>query len=483
MPKKLNSHGNMQNYIEAGHGDASGEYGDNASGSNVHFKTFKKPARTSELSKKQLKEIHSYIKYSDLENENRVNGLIRNLRFWGGSFGDLSSFSDDELKDIMKELQGLEKSDDLVWYKDGSSWVATKEIGLLNKLGVDYYTLEEKKAKQTEENRKIIEKSQNETDKEIQKVIGDGCTVCFGKGYNKEDLKQILEDTKTYVNDFPELKNQLKLMGDRNNLKKLVNAMRNNTEPTEEEITKAVEKLKKVIRYYGAEGEELEKKYREEAIKRLQQPLKLARLNKALAYWSPNENAMIYMGKMKKRDNDDTEQSYKMNWHSSNKVNGVYCHEMGHAVDTALANKYQEISKKLEEKWKNEPDNSAKNFETRNNLGIAYQNFKNNIRELENQNYNSEYKAQYDALMSEKLGTEYNGNNYNRNIYEADKQVKEELNQKGIRKWNLSEYAKTNTKEFIAESFSAYYSGMDNPLANKVVEAFKEFSKKLKEFE
>lgn len=45
MPTKLNKAGNQQNYVPAGHGDASGEYGDNATGSNVHiqFTSFKKP--------------------------------------------------------------------------------------------------------------------------------------------------------------------------------------------------------------------------------------------------------------------------------------------------------------------------------------------------------------------------------------------------------------------------------------------------------
>lgn len=46
MPKKLNSAGQMQNYVPAGNGDASGEYGDNATGSNKHFATFKKPTKT-----------------------------------------------------------------------------------------------------------------------------------------------------------------------------------------------------------------------------------------------------------------------------------------------------------------------------------------------------------------------------------------------------------------------------------------------------
>ena len=44
MPEKLGKGGaGMQNYVPAGNGNASGEYGDNASGSNVHFKVFKKP--------------------------------------------------------------------------------------------------------------------------------------------------------------------------------------------------------------------------------------------------------------------------------------------------------------------------------------------------------------------------------------------------------------------------------------------------------
>ena len=43
MPTKRNHGGNQQEYVPAGNGDASGEYADNATGSNIHFKTFKKP--------------------------------------------------------------------------------------------------------------------------------------------------------------------------------------------------------------------------------------------------------------------------------------------------------------------------------------------------------------------------------------------------------------------------------------------------------
>lgn len=43
MPTKINRAGQQQNYVPAGNGDASGEYGDNATGSNKHFTNFKQP--------------------------------------------------------------------------------------------------------------------------------------------------------------------------------------------------------------------------------------------------------------------------------------------------------------------------------------------------------------------------------------------------------------------------------------------------------
>ena len=42
MPKKPNRT-SLQNYVPAGNGDASGEYADEETGSNIHFTNFKKP--------------------------------------------------------------------------------------------------------------------------------------------------------------------------------------------------------------------------------------------------------------------------------------------------------------------------------------------------------------------------------------------------------------------------------------------------------
>jgi len=59
MPTKLNKAGNQQNYVPAGNGDASGEYGDNADGSNIHFKSFKKPEGETKTEESGFDEINN----------------------------------------------------------------------------------------------------------------------------------------------------------------------------------------------------------------------------------------------------------------------------------------------------------------------------------------------------------------------------------------------------------------------------------------
>lgn len=79
MPQKLNSAGKMQNYVPAGNGDASGEYGDNATGSNKHFKVFKKPDQKEttqeEFDKFDEKELDNNINVSEKARDNLINHL------------------------------------------------------------------------------------------------------------------------------------------------------------------------------------------------------------------------------------------------------------------------------------------------------------------------------------------------------------------------------------------------------------------------
>lgn len=76
MPTKPNRAGEPQNYVPEGNGDASGEYGDNESGSNVHFKAFKKPEETAAKPKrrtfvenKNLTEYEKHDLINDLQEE------------------------------------------------------------------------------------------------------------------------------------------------------------------------------------------------------------------------------------------------------------------------------------------------------------------------------------------------------------------------------------------------------------------------------
>lgn len=52
MPKKPNYAGNQQNYVPAGNGDASGEYADNPTGSNIHYTNYLKEEVQGEVKTK-----------------------------------------------------------------------------------------------------------------------------------------------------------------------------------------------------------------------------------------------------------------------------------------------------------------------------------------------------------------------------------------------------------------------------------------------
>lgn len=472
MPTKRNKAGNQQNYVPAGHGDASGEYGDNSTGSNKHiqFTSFKKPkeTRSKELDKKQINEIANYvISRKGLLNDdsNYYKRLISNLRYYEGSFGDLSKFSDEDLKDIIEEFSNLEVSDEFVHFKKGSKWMMTKNVGLLDKLGIEHFTKEQKEEQLRKDNMVLIEKSQTNQDKEIQKTLGGKSTVCFGKGYSKDVLGQIEKDTQTYVNDFPELKDKIKVMGDRNNLEKYLTAINQTKEFSEEEISDMMNKLKKFGFMYD------DGKLREKAIEKLRTPVKFQSMRNAYAYWSNDRGAMVYMGKMKKVDEEERQHNFDINWSSSNKLNHTFCHELGHAVDYAIKDQYEKIGNEFK----------SSNWNKYSEISTKYSKFRQKIEELSNRNYNQEYKTKFEQKYKELSGKDYNTNSYNYEKLQMENKVKEELKNEGVRKYNLSEYGTTNTKEFVAECFGAYYTGMNNPLANEVVEEYKKISKELRD--
>ena len=73
MPTKPNRAGQQQNYVPQGNGDASGEYADEATGSNIHFTNFKKP------DDQEQKKFGNFTKETDKENDVDITETKRNV--------------------------------------------------------------------------------------------------------------------------------------------------------------------------------------------------------------------------------------------------------------------------------------------------------------------------------------------------------------------------------------------------------------------
>lgn len=506
MPKKPNRYG-MQEYIPEGHGDESGEYADE-SGSNVHFTNFKKPdgdentnptdtpketeqpieepapepieqpkeepkqTRIGELSKKQIREIGNYILWNyDPNNEEKTKKLIEKLRYYSGTFGDLNNFSDDDLKDIIAQLDSAERTDERVYFKEGGKWKLTKNKGIMELAGVKTFTKEEMEQAIAQENIKLVEKSQTETDKKIQGIFKNS-TVCFGKGYSKDDVEEIYTASQNLVNDFPELSDYVREIGDRNNLEKYINAVNSQKTFSEEEISARMNKIKSMYVFGAPTGERL----RKEAIESLQGSIKIDKVQRAYAYWQGSHKRMIFMGKMK-----DAKESllndYNSNFHPTPDVIGVYYHEMGHGVDSMIENLYNSKTK------------SQVDWMKTSELYSINREYKNKMNNLFEKNYNKEYKKAFEDEFRKKHGIspdDMNAYKFFRekgmHLSDEESNVRKELADKGIKEYNLSRYGITNNAEFIAESFSAHYCKANNQLAEEVFSTVMDYYNKLKEF-
>ena len=89
MPTKPNKAGEQQNYVPSGNGDASGEYGDNATGSNKHFINFSKKDVKTVIAKSK-KEEPIAIEQGNREpthfkdgknNAETINNMLKNKAF------------------------------------------------------------------------------------------------------------------------------------------------------------------------------------------------------------------------------------------------------------------------------------------------------------------------------------------------------------------------------------------------------------------
>ena len=109
MPTKRNRAGKQQNYIEAGHGDVSGEYGDNATGSNKHFTSFKKPTDNVGIEIKADGEtsVQAKPKYDGKGGENLEKALTDKLKGANGKLTPNGKSLLDKIKGADDELSGV----------------------------------------------------------------------------------------------------------------------------------------------------------------------------------------------------------------------------------------------------------------------------------------------------------------------------------------------------------------------------------------
>ena len=102
MPKKLNGAGGMQEYIPAGNGDASGEYG-NSKGENKHFSSFKKGSSAKVSTPKKNAKIGN--------GEKVVNGYVigRGADGQYTVYNNAGHFEEDKNKGYKTEAEAIKR--------------------------------------------------------------------------------------------------------------------------------------------------------------------------------------------------------------------------------------------------------------------------------------------------------------------------------------------------------------------------------------
>lgn len=201
MPKKYNSAGQLQNYVPAGNGDASGEYGDNATGSNKHFKAFFKEQVSGQIDGQE-----NLVMDEKQKHYNHLNNLIEN---YGDNEEGLSAIStelNDALdKDKITTEQYTELKDKLEnkipwWEKDDVEDLDIDEeldAEDLEDESIDENLEDLKQNVYDELNKKIDDFNAIKDDEAINNLLGDmdGAKI---DGYITEEQ---YEELKTKLND------------------------------------------------------------------------------------------------------------------------------------------------------------------------------------------------------------------------------------------------------------------------------------------
>jgi hypothetical protein len=195
MPRKLNSAKQMQNYVPAGNGDASGEYADNATGSNKHFKAFYKSQVNGEITGSNGNE--TLVKHSDTYSkikkalDDKQEALLNNsFEDMVMAYAEKGNLIEDEANELLKLQAEAVKQ-----HKMGED-LSTKELE-------EQVKKDEEAIKQQEvEEGKQMLKDVKPLDKKIEKQLKAyktkedylGYLNQFEDEFDKEKLEQLNEE-------------------------------------------------------------------------------------------------------------------------------------------------------------------------------------------------------------------------------------------------------------------------------------------------
>lgn len=231
MPQKPNKAGQMQNYVPAGNGDASGEYGDNATGSNKHFQVFSKENTDDTNQQKQrlydgkeytqneteniIKEAMGYKKKSlnvvrvmeQLNGEN-INPEIKSLVLevldkWGFkaiAIKDGKGYYEPSSKTI--HFESIPSEEDKQYFIEGQTFF--HEVGHALDHTYQNGTLYSKDYKSKKYGKSMLEMKEEElTPDVIEKIINE----------YKEEEKELNKDIESLQKQYNELVEQVNLLG------------------------------------------------------------------------------------------------------------------------------------------------------------------------------------------------------------------------------------------------------------------------------
>lgn len=215
MPQKINRAGQMQNYVPAGNGDASGEYGDNATGSNKHFKAFKKPEKQREKKKIKFKYNSFYNEFMPMTDTEYANYLRRKESaekngYYGYSKDvfedrDITMLDEDDTNKIKKEVEEqISKEIDNANIDNIKNYtylygniINNAIMNSLNDFDIEkqdkeYFSTTHKWDLLTEENKKQLEeKAKTKAVELANKYIDDNFTKIKGEHTIEQDLANV----------------------------------------------------------------------------------------------------------------------------------------------------------------------------------------------------------------------------------------------------------------------------------------------------